>query len=170
MAWQVIQYMDENPGASFKDVIGYFAEQYEVDQQHEYLFKEMDRVLEIRDLVRPLYGERANIETNLTLIDSDLDMNVMIKYPPRQGTDKDRKKYKQELQAGHADYSELAKKLENIKDDISVLEQRMGDVQQRAKNARRTLETFNHIAAFILAYYQSPVMGNAIAPVNADVF
>lgn len=155
MAWQVIQYMDENPGISMKDVIGHFAEQYEVDMQQKYLLREVDDVLEIRDQLRPLYGEKANVETNLALIDSDLDMEVMLKYPPRQGSDKERKAYKAELQKNHADHSALSSKLETIKNDLQELELKMGDVQQRAKNARRTLETFNHIAAFIIAYYGS---------------
>lgn len=153
MTWQVIQYLDENPGTSLKDVIGYFAEQLEVDTQLQYLSSEVDRVLEIRDQLRPLYGEKMNLEQQIMLIDSDLDMEVMIKYPPRKGSDSERKAYKAELQGQHDDHPELSSKLEKAKDDIKELELLMSDVQQRGKNARRMLETFNHISAFILAYY-----------------
>lgn len=177
MSWNVIQYMDENPGISFKDVIGHFAEQYEVDTQLQYLLKEVDNVLVIRDQLRPLYGEKINHETAITLIDSDLDMEVMIKYPPRKGSDSERKAYKAELQSQHADYPGLSAKLEKLKDDIKELELQMYDVQQRGKNARRALESFNHVAAFILAYYgETEQQGLAkgflsdTTPRNANVF
>lgn len=157
MTWQVIQFMDENPRASFKDVIGHFAEQLEVDSQHQFLLREVDKVLEIRDQLRPLYGEKMNLEQNMALIDSELDMDVMIEYPPRKGTDADRKKLKQKLRDEHADYPGLTAKFEQTKEDIKTFESQMEDVQQRAKNARRVLETFNHTISFVMAHYQSAI-------------
>lgn len=173
MTWQVIQFMDENPQATMKTVIGHFAEQLEVDNQHQFILREVDHVLVIRDSLRPLYGEKADLEGKMMLLDSDFDMEVMMKYPPRQGTDKDRKKYKQELQGNHSEYPRLAHELETVKERISLLEDQMGDIQQKAKNARRILETFQVYAQFIMAHYNSRFEGSSVIteePVNANVF
>jgi hypothetical protein len=180
MSWQVIEYMDNNPQATPKDVIGYFAETLEVDDQLNFLKVEVNKVLEIREMLRPLYGKKMNAESNLALLDSDFEMEVMMKYPPRQGTDKDRKAYKLKLQSEHAEYQKIKAELDQCKDELSVLEEKMSDVQQSAKNARRILETFNHYMAFVIETAKSTVVRSAIGvedwdPIakdvkNADVF
>jgi hypothetical protein len=178
MSWQVIDYMDNNPQATPKDVIGHFAETLEVDNQTKFLTQEVNKVLEIREALRPLYGQKMNLESNLALMDSDYEMEVMAKYPPRQGTDKDRKAYKLKLQLESDDYQQGKKELDKCKESISFLEEQMSDVQQNAKNARRILETFNHTMAFILNYHNgshqlvntSNVFAETASAKNVDVF
>jgi hypothetical protein len=174
MAWQVIDYMDNNPQATPKDVIGYFAEMLEVNEQIENLKDETKKVLIIREVLRPLYGKKMNAESDLALLDSDFEMEVMIKYPPRQGTDKDRKAYKSLLQSRHNDYQKVKDILEQCKEEISLHESEMADVQQKAKNARRLLETFNHYMAFVLnsasAIATMSSIGSTTASNNQDVF
>jgi chromosome segregation ATPase len=169
--WQVIQYMDENPQASVKEVLGHFATTLEIDSQASYLLQEVDEVLVLRDQLRPLYGQKAHIETSIALLDSEFEMDVMIKYPPRQGTDKDRKAYKKELQSKHSDYLELAQKLEGYKEEIQTFENQMSDIQQRAKNARRVVESFNHYISFVMALYNQsiPNLGTSNWNVNVPV-
>jgi hypothetical protein len=173
MSWQVIEYMDNNPQATPKDVIGYFAEILEVDNQTKFLTSEINKVLEIREALRPLYGKKMNLDSNLALLDSDFEMDVMAKYPPRQGTDKDRKAYKLKLQLENADYQKGKSELDQCKEEITLLEEKMADVQQNAKNARRILETFNHTMAFVIETSKSAApntLGIDTSIVNADVF
>lgn len=159
LSWQVIQYMDDNPQATVKDIIEHFAIELEVDTQLECLKREVDDTIRIREQLRPLYGKKAESDNQLALIDSELDMQVMIKYPPRQGTDKDRKAYKKELQSNHPDYTSIAHQVDTYKEELQQFENQMSDVQQRAKNARRIMETFNHYVSFALEVNKSAGFG-----------
>ena len=67
MSWQVIQFLDENPNASPNEVIKHFAEELQMDQQTKALVSEVDSVLLLKDELRPLYGEKRDIE-HLSLI------------------------------------------------------------------------------------------------------
>lgn len=149
MAWRVIEYMDQNPQSSPIDVLRHFADEYQVDEQQENLRIEVEKVQEIREQLRPLYAEKMEKETQLTLMDSDFDMQVMIKYPPRKGSDKERKSYKLELQEQDETFQTVRKEVEGLKEQILLLEEETGDIQQKAKNARRLLETFNNLISFL---------------------
>lgn len=157
MAWQVIEYLDNNPNSTPAEVIGYFANELGADEQIKHLKTEIEKVQEIREVLRPLYGKKMNAESNIALFDSNFDMEVMMKYPPRQGSEKERKQYKQELQAGDEDYTALKNLLDSTKEEIEKHELEMSDVQQKAKNARRILETFNSYMQFILNYSNQSV-------------
>lgn len=167
MTWQVMEYMDNNPQASTLEVMAHFAEELEVDQQLHYLKKEVQTVLTIREQLRPLYGKKMNAESNLALLDSDLEMMVMVKYPPRQGSDKERKTYKKELQQNHSEYQELFASLQHVKEEIEGLEYQMEDCQQQAKNARRIVEVFCEYMKYLSSRAIEPIRAEAS---NADIF
>lgn len=150
MAYQIIEYMEEHPDVDLKDVIKHFSEQMDIYNQLSYLHKEVDEVLELRSYLRPLYGKKMNLDSNLAILESDFEMQVFNKYPPRQGSDKERKAYKKELQQASSDYKVASAELEKIKEEIGILEEKMSDTQQRAKNARRILETFNVYMQFLV--------------------
>lgn len=150
MAFQVIEYMDENPEASFKDVIVHFGKELEVDQQLSYILNEVEDVLYCREKLRPLYAKKMKLDTELTLLDSVFDMEVMVAYPPRQGSDKDRKAYKLKLQQEHEEYPSKSAEVETLKEEILVIETEMANKQQQAKNARRIIETYNQHVQFVL--------------------
>lgn len=152
MSWQVIQYLDENPQAPTKEVITYFAKTLEIDNQIESVKKEVDNVLLLRGQLRPLYGKKMEAERKLTTLNSDFEADVMFKYPKGKGSQKDRKDYKTKLQEDSEDYQESLKEIEDLKDEIEDLEEQMFEVQERAKNGRKLLDTFNECVAFILQY------------------
>lgn len=152
MSWQVIQYLDENPQAPTKEVIGYFANTLEIDTQIESVKKEVDNVLLLREQLRPLYGKKIEAERNITFLNSDFEADVMYKYPKGKGSQKDRKDYKTQLQAENKDYQKNVQEIENLKDKIEDLEEQMFEVQERAKNGRKLLDTFNECVSFILQY------------------
>lgn len=152
MSWQVIQYMDENPQAKPKDIIAHYAEALEVDEQIKFLLNEVGSVLLLRERLRPLYGKRMHAEQEMTLLNSQFDMDVMLKYPPRKGTEKERKAYKLELQNNDTAYQEHQKVINEVKDEIEEIEEQLYEVQAKAKNARRITETFNNYVNFILSF------------------
>lgn len=173
MVWQVIEYVDNNPQADMMEIVQHFADELEIDDQTKYLRNEVDHVLELRETLRPLYGKKADLEQKQALLNSDFDMEVMLEYPPRKGSEKERKAMKQKLQEGSDDYQEQEKELGNIKEELSVQEEKMDEVQQRAKNARRLLETFTTYVNFILDLKQNPKRPQTeeeSAANNADVF
>jgi DNA repair exonuclease SbcCD ATPase subunit len=150
MSWKVIEFMEANPEASPVEVIARFATEMEIDTQIANIQQEIRGVMELREELRPLYGEKMNLEANLALLESNFDMEVMVKYPPRQGSDKERKAYKKELQQAHPDYQTDSAKAERLKASIEELEDKMSTIQQSAKNARRLVETFNTFVQFVL--------------------
>jgi len=168
MSWQVIQYMDENPQAPTKDIITHFAESLEIDTQIDSVKKEVDNVLLLREQLRPLYGKKMEAERAITLLNSDFEADVMIKYPKGKGSQKDRKDHKAQLQADSEDYQENLQEIEKLKDQIEDLEDQMFEVQERAKNGRKLLSTFNECVAFILQYKSDsqPVKQES----NQDIF
>lgn len=174
MSSKVIRYIDENPQATMKDVIKYFAEETQADEHLHNLNAETDAVLEIREKMRPFYASKSDLEVKMALIDSDLDMEVMEEYPTGKGSDAKRKVYKAKLQNEHDQYPELVKELSEVKETLKGMEVEMDDVIQKAKNARVALELFNRMAAFIVAYFgQSIVIDTTKAykdVANADVF
>lgn len=170
MAWQVIEFMENNPELSTKQIVSHFAQELEIDHQIKCLQKEVDKVLELRDRLKPLYGKKLNTDVQLASLDSEFEMEVMIKYPPRQGSDKERKAYKASLQAEHVDYQELSRGNEVVKEEIVELETQMADVQQRAKNARRLLETFNHYMSYIIGHSFNTVEPDQSKIQNANMF
>ena len=149
MTWQVIEYMDNNPQATPRDVLLHFAREMEIDQQLKYLKDEVDQVLAFREQLKPLYAQKSDLEKSLLVMKSNFEMEVMAIYPPRKGTDKDRKAYMTKLQAEDANFTETEATLQEVKEKIQSLDERMQDFQTYAKNARRILETFNHQFAFL---------------------
>lgn len=172
MSWKAIEHMNQNPDASPIEVISQFATEQEIEKQLECVQKEIDQIVEIREELRPLYAEKMNLETNLALLESEFDMQVMVKYPPRQGSDKERKAYKKELQMARPDYQEDSAKVQKLKTSIEELEEQMSNVQQSAKNARRILETFNTFVQFVLyqAGVRAPDLSMETAPTNKNLF
>jgi archaellum component FlaC len=143
MTWQVMEYLDENPDAGIKEIINHFADKLEINEQIAYLKEEVEKVLEIRVQLRPLYAQKMDLDNQLLLLDSEFDMQVMVKYPPRKGSDKERKAYKQELQQDSENYQAMQSKLTELKEEIESLEEEMEMVQQNAKNARKLVDLFN---------------------------
>jgi DNA repair exonuclease SbcCD ATPase subunit len=170
MSWKVIEYLQNNPDASPVEVMTYFATYMEIDQQLKYIQKEIDAVIEIREELRPLYAEKLNLETNLALLESEFDMQVMVKYPPREGSDKQRKAYKKELQMARPDYQEDIARVQKLKTSIEELEEKMSNVQQSAKNARRLVETFNTYVHFLLNEAKQAVLMPDSIPTNKNLF
>lgn len=173
MSWKVIEFMTENPEASPVEVIAHFATGMEMDVQIKSIQQEVDGVVETREELRPLYAEKMNLDTNLALLESDFDMQVMSKYPPRQGSDKERKAFKKELQSAHPDYQEASAKVDKLKASIEELEEKMSNIQQSAKNARRIVETFNTIVQFVLHLAGQAVTipdGIGYPPPNKNLF
>lgn len=152
MAWKVMEYMDENPGATPTEILKHFAEEMEVDLFLESMRLEVERVLEIREQLRPLYGKKMELEVEMANLNSEFEMEVMVKYPPKKGSDKQRKAYKEELQKDSPAYQALQTELTAVKPEIEELEERRGDIEQEAKNARRLVETFNIYASYILSH------------------
>lgn len=152
MAWQVIQFFDNNPDSDIGDAIEHFAEELQIDQQIEALVSEADSILLLRDQLRPLYGKKADIEHNLVLLNSEFDMEIMMEFPPgKKGNADQRKNKKIDLQTNSNSYQSKIKELRDLKADIEALETKVYETETKAKNARKIVDTFNHYVTYLLA-------------------
>ena len=149
VSWQVIEYMEDNPGASVRDIIGFFAEELEVDKHIQSVKVQVEKVQEIRHMRRPLYTEKVKKKELMQEIEMETDMEVMVRYPKGKGTDKDRKAYKVLLLQEHVHYGDLKKELEAIENDLTKLDEDLYDVEQAARNGRKILDVFDTYMEFI---------------------
>ena len=146
-----MEYLDSNPNTSPSDAIKHFAEELEIDKQTKALVSEVDTVLLYRDQLRPLYGQKADIEHKLVLLNSEFDLEIMMEYPPgKRGNADQRKNKKIELQTNSTTYQKKIQELKELKEAIEVLETKLYEVETRAKNARKIVDTFNHYVSYIL--------------------
>ena len=165
MTWQVIEYMNANPQATNKDILIHFAEELELEEQIKILKSQVDEVSMIRDQLRPLYRQKFDNEHQITLMKSDFDMEVMLKYPPRKGTEKERKAYMNELQENSEDFQALVNETDSLKEKITILEDSMSDIQQRGKNAGKVIDLFNSYVSMLSLLNNQPAQVQSV-PVN----
>ncbi|PGQ88183.1 hypothetical protein [Priestia megaterium] len=149
MSWQVTEYMDENPQASIKDIVTHLAITLDIDKQIDSVKNEVERVVLLRDQLRPLYGKKMEAERKIVILNSDFEMDVMIKYPKGKGSQQERKEYKAQLQSDSEDYQEQLLIIEKTKDQIELLEDEKYEVEQRAKNGRSLTNLFKEALSFI---------------------
>ena len=142
MSWQVMEYMQANPGATVRDVIGYFAEQLDVDTHVRNVKMEVERVQEIRYKKRPLFFDKLKKKELMQEIEMDVDLEVMTELPKGKGTEKERKAMKLDLLSKHEGYVRLKNELEGIENELTTLDDDLYDVEQAAKNGRKILDVF----------------------------
>ena len=153
MSWQVQQYLEENPGIPPIKAVEHFAKEMQVIQQVNYLLEEVDKVLSIRKRLRPLYGQKSDIEGTMSILNSKFDMRIAVEFPTgKKGNAAQRKSRKIEMQESSESYQDSLKELQDIKEQIEVLEEEIYEIESRAKNARKIVDTFNTYAAFIHQY------------------
>ena len=170
MSWQVIEFMEDNPQATKEDVIAYFAEHFNVDAQTQFILQEVSLVQMNRARNRPLFYKKLELERKMNEEETSVDMDVMAKFPPRQGTDKDRKKYRKELLDQNSYYQSLKKDVEGIKDELTLLEDELYDVQQQAKNARKLLDVFAAYVDYIKGCFDHTPTNVSHAKGNTNIF
>ena len=101
---------------------------------------EVQETMELNQSLRPLFGERTEVLEERAMLDSEIEMEVMIEYPPNKGSKANRDALRSKLQAENPAYKEVATKLQNIDNEISDIQFRMTMIEQEAKNARRVIE------------------------------
>jgi hypothetical protein len=168
--WKVIQFRDENPQLSPIEIIGHFETEMGIDEHMRNLDREMEDILEIRDLLKPLYIKKFELEEKMLKLDMDFGVQVIMKYPKGQGTDKDRKAYRLQLHQEDETYSGYQKELNESKAQIKELEQSMSDVEKRAKNARGILQTFHGYQLLLAQSSFQPVQQNTAVVNNGNAF
>ena len=171
MSWQVIEYMEDNPQASKEAVIAHFASSFNVDEHVNVIKNEVALVQENRGKNRPLFFRKLELERKMSEEETSVDMEVMVKYPPRQGTDKDRKKYRKELLDRNSYYQTLKSEVESIKDELTHLEYELYDLQQQAKNSRKLLDIFSTYVEYIKGCFDhTPTNVSHAKGRNANIF
>lgn len=150
--WQIVEYFNYNPESSAKEAISYFEEQFEHSKQINALKVEADEVARIRSLLRPLFGEKADLNERIKYVVSDIEMEVYIQYPPRKGSDAERETLRNKLKKGNESFQSLNTQLKEVGRKIVELEDELDEVDRRAKNARRLTELLQAYILFINEY------------------
>lgn len=154
MSWKVIEYMDENPQAKTQEIIKHFAESFDIEEQLNFIKDEVEQILLLREELRPLYGKKWNEEMSITALNSQFEMEVMLKFPKGRGSEKDRKALRADLQKDSTAYQHHQAEISRLEEEIQKREYDLQTVEQRAKNARKLVDTFNQTIQFILSVKQ----------------
>ena len=174
MSWKIIEYMDQNPQATTQEIILHFAETLEIEEQLQSIKDEVDQVLLLREELRPLYGKKWNEEMSMTNLNSQFEMEVMLQFPKGRGSEKDRKALRTELQKNSQAYQEHQAEIARLEEEIQKREYDMQTIEQRAKNARKLVDTFNQTLQFVLSIkgpgQSSSVQSSGEPTGNSNIF
>lgn len=147
--YQIVEFFTHHPRATVMDAADYFAKELEISTQVAHLKKENPETLRLRASLRPLYGAKRDIDEEMKYIISDIEGEVMVKYPPRQGTENQRDQLRAQLKKSNAQYQHLETTLRQTLEDIYQLEQELEEIERNAKNARRITELYTVYMTFI---------------------
>lgn len=150
--WQVHEYFLTHPKSSAAEALDYFSVQVELDKQVHILKQEVSDMSAIRQQMKPLLERKADLDEQLRYIIIEIDTEVAVTYPPRQGSDKDRDLLRQKLKKEHAHYGTLDKEFKDVSLSLSDLQYRLDEIDRNAKNARRLTELFDSFARFLTEY------------------
>lgn len=145
----VLDYYRKNPTAKNIEVFSYFETEFEVPKNREILKNEVTELAALKQQLRPIYGKRLDVEERMRYALSDIEMDVFLEYPPRQGSDAQREALRNKLKKENGEYMALNKEYKELTLQINELDDAYKDIENTAKNARRQLETFTAYAAFI---------------------
>lgn len=150
--YQIVEYFNFNPRATAMEAIGHMEKELDIGTQVQYIKDEVKTVTRLRLDIRPLQGQRRDIEEKMKYVISDLGVAVMLKYPPRQGTKEDRDKELEILKEASSDYRLLLGQLQQVTEQIAELETELYTMDQNAKNARRLVELFEAYVKFVTQF------------------
>lgn len=146
---KVLDYYRYNPNATPVEVMSYFEGEFEVAENTRRIKEEVAKNGELRAKLRPLYGQRLEVEEKMKYAISDMEMEVYLEYPPRQGSDAQREALRNKLKKENMEYTELNGQFRALNITIGEIEDELKDIEQGAKNARRMLELFGYYIQFL---------------------
>jgi chromosome segregation ATPase len=164
--WKVVEFFDNNPDASIIEAAKHFEQELEIKKHVEAVSKEGDLVANARMQYRPLYAKKKNLEEQLALHLSDIDMEVFVTFPPRQGSKEERESLRNKLKKEHPDYQRLTKEVKDVNIQLEELNDDIDKADRKAKNGRRIIELFNGYMGMIMAYKNKPAPVTQQAPVE----
>lgn len=147
--YKVVDYYRNNPNAKPMEAVSYFEEEFGISEQVRVLKIEAVEAHAIRKQLRPIFGERLVVEENMKYALSDMELEVYMEYPPRQGTDAQRESMRNRLKKENVEYRELQTQFRALTDRINDIEDDYKELESKAKNARRLTELFQEYVAFI---------------------
>lgn len=150
--YQIVEYFNFNPNATAMQAIGHLEKEMEIKQNVQYIKDEVPIATDARIKLRPLFGQKRDIIERMKYMEMDFAVDVALEYPPRKGTKEDRDAMMDKLKAGSKDYQELGNQLLQIGDQIMVIEDRLHDAENNAKNARRIVELFEAYVKFVTQF------------------
>lgn len=156
--YSVLEVIQRNPQYEALDLLHHFEKDLKVDHQVKILHAELNSTMETRNELRILRGKRMEVEERMRIAKSEVDMEVFMTYPPRQGSDAERTKLRLELEKTNEAFVEANAEHKELTRQILEKEDRLEDISIASRNARRVLELFNSYSAFILEYKKGRVM------------
>jgi uncharacterized protein YhaN len=150
--YKILDYYRQHPNASAVEVVSYFEEEFDISTQVEIIKQEAVRAHQLRSQLRPLYGQRLEVDEKTKYVLSDIEMEVYLAYPPRQGSEAQREAKRNEMKRINVEFIELHADFRGIANKIDALEDDYKEIEHKAKNARRLTELFGQYVAFITEY------------------
>jgi hypothetical protein len=149
---QIVEYFNFNPHATAMQAIGYFEKELDITTNLQYIANEVRLVTTTRIDLRPLQGQKRDLNERMSYLVSDFAMDVAEKFPPRQGTKEQRDQYLEELKAASLNYQKYSEQLNEVQERIIVLEDQLYEAETNAKNARRIVELFEAYVKFVTQF------------------
>ena len=149
LQFSLSSFLAQNKSATKEEIFSFLTKELDVDHHLQIVKKEVDESFKAQTELRPLINEKKGIEEKLRDLSWEMEVEVAAKYPPRQGSDKDREMLRAKLKKDNAQYQALDKQFRDLSEEIFNSELNLDDIRSRAKNARKILETFDSILNYI---------------------
>lgn len=155
--YPVMEFFAHNPRATAAEALTYFHQELSISEQVAYVKAENAETVRLKGLIHPLYAEKSDINETIKYVLMDIDTAVATKFPPRQGSEKDRERERIKLMGESPQYKQLETQLREKIEEIYQLEQELEAVDRNAKNGRRLIDLYTAYVTFINDFCKSRV-------------
>lgn len=145
----IFEFLQTSPTASPTEIVRHFENVLEIPRHVEAINREVELTRKLKREVRPLYAKRMEVQESISMIMSDIEMEIMIEYPPRKGSDAQREAMRRKLQSENPNYVEFKKQYDGFTNDIQDVEEELKYVEMNSKNGRRVTELFQTYVEFV---------------------
>lgn len=153
--YRILEFFQANPRANVTEAVKRFEEEFQVKHYTKVLNDELKSVQAIKNQVRPLYGERRDVDEKMRFILSEIEGEVFMEFPPRKGSEAQRETMRNRLMKENVDYMALKADYRGLTERIDECEDKLKDIEMEAKTARRMLEVFQSYLGFITTYMKT---------------
>lgn len=123
-----------------QDVVKDIERSLEIDTALNLVNTYRDRAEGLRSERIPLFSQSMEIRERIAQIEGDIEMEVMLEYPPRKGSEKQRDLLREKLRFESEEYQRYSTELNEVKEQIAEIEFQERLLDEDVKHARRKIE------------------------------